>query len=916
MTPIRRQYLDIKRRYPHAIVFFRLGDFYETFDDDAKLVAAELDITLTSKPMGKGLRVPLAGVPYHSIDGHIARLIGKGYKVAICEQMSDAASAKGLVEREVVRVVTPGTVVEGELLDERANNYLVALAPPRTGRKDADPWAAPGAAAGIAYADVSTGEFVAGEVDVAALPGELQRLQPAELLLPEDVPPLDQMKDQTQTVVTAVTPDAYVVEVAEAALRDHFAVASTDAFGLAGQPAAVAAAGALLHYLRENQAAGGPLPQITRLTALRAEGFLTLDATTRRNLELFSSSRDDGRSRDSGRSRHVGGGHSLLGVLDLTKTAMGARLLARRLGQPLAERAALEARLDQVAYFHESAIRRTQARDLLADCPDIERLCGRIVAGLAAPRDLAGLLRGLETAPGLRAFLPQPGSPPAELANDGAAAAVIELAGRLEPCDDVVAAIAAAIDDDPAAGLGQGGVVRPGFSEELDGLRVIATDTKRFLADLEAAERERTGIRSLRIGYNRVFGYYIEVSKPNLELVPEDYVRRQTLVGGERYVTEQLKEYESRILSAGERIAELEKEIFRGVCDQVAAAAGPVLALAAAIAELDVAAALAEAAGRHGYVRPELDGGDRIEIREGRHPVVERTLAEATPAAGSPSAFVPNDTSLSNDGAQIVILTGPNMAGKSTYLRQVALIVLMAQAGSYVPAASAKIGLVDRIFTRVGAQDDLASGQSTFMVEMLETANILHNATPRSLVILDEIGRGTSTYDGMAIARAVVEYLHEHSESAAMTLFATHYHELVALEEALPRVRNENVAVAEEQGRVVFLHKIVPGGADRSYGIHVAELAGLPPSVVERARQVLAALEADVGAPVAAPVASPAAGVGGTATQMPLPSAGSAQGLSPRPQLLEELAALDLDGLTPLEALEKLYELREQAREE
>ena len=874
MTPIRRQYLEIKRRYPHAIVFFRLGDFYETFDDDAQLVARELEITLTSKPMGKGLRVPLAGVPYHAVEGYLSRLIAKGYKVAICEQLGDAATSDGLVEREVVRVITPGTVVEGSLLDERANNYLVALAPaPRRSSNGATPWEDPEATVGLAYADVSTGEFVAGEVAAGALPGELTRLRPAELLLPEGVP----APEGFEATSTPVEDGRLLVEVAEAALREHFAVASSEAFGLVGQPLAVAAAGALLQYLRENQ--GSSLAHITRLQAYRPDGFLLLDAASRRNLELFAGGRMAKRE------------HSLLGVLDLTKAAMGARLLARRLGQPLLDRPALDRRLDQVQHFFESALRRGNVQELLAKMPDLERLCGRVVANVATPRDLVALRLGLELTPGLRDAA----------SDDGAPDAVVDLAARLRPCDDVVAAIAQAIADEPGATLEQGDVVRPGFSEELDSLRVITRDTKRYLAELETHERERTGIRSLRVGYNKVFGYYIEVSKSNISLVPEEYERRQTLVGGERYVTSQLKEYETRILTAHERSAEIEAQVFRQVCAQVAAASGQVLALAAAVAELDVAVALAEAAARYSYVRPELQEGGEIEIRDGRHPVVERTLAEGAPTAVS-SAFVPNDTKLSNDEAQIVILTGPNMAGKSTYLRQVALIALMAQVGSFVPAAAARIGLVDRIFIRVGAQDDLASGQSTFLVEMLETANILHNATPRSLVILDEIGRGTSTYDGMAIARAVVEYLHNKPEVAAKTLFATHYHELVELAGQLPRVRNENVAVAEEEGRVVFLHKIVPGGADQSYGVHVAELAGLPKPVVQRAHDVLAALERAADGRKAA---RRHAGV--PAEQLPLAPA--------RPPLLDDLAALDIDAMTPLEALTKLFEMREAARE-
>jgi DNA mismatch repair protein MutS len=878
LTPIRRQYLDIKRRYPHAIVFFRLGDFYETFDDDAKLVARELEITLTSKPMGKGERVPLAGVPYHALDGYLARLIAKGYKVAICEQLSDPATSKGLVDREVVRVVTPGTVVEGSLLDERANNYVVAVAPPagvrlsrtrgrdnRKGNGHGRHLAADDTQLGLAYADVSTGEFVAGQVAQAALPAELARLRPAELLLPESFEP----PPGVESTVTPLDADWLLPEVAESALRSHFAIASSEAFGLGGQPLAIAAAGALLAYLLENQRSS--LQHVARVQPYLPDGFVAIDAASRRNLELFAGGRDGRRE------------HSLLGVLDLTKTSMGARLVRRRIGQPVVDITVLGARLDQVQHFADSALRRGRAQKLLSKVPDLERLVGRAVAGMISPRDLVGLRGGLELTPELRRAASEEGAP----------AATEELTSRLRPCDDVVAAIAQAIADEPGATLEAGNVVRPGFSQELDSLRAISRDTKRYLAELEAAERQRTTIKSLRVGYNKVFGYYIEVSKPNISLVPADYERRQTLVGGERYVTPQLKEYETRLLTAKERITEIEEQVFRQVCAQVAAASAQVLALAAAVAELDVAVALAEAAARYGYTRPELHDGDAIEIKDGRHPVVERTLSEST--------FVPNDTSLSHE-AQIVILTGPNMAGKSTYLRQVALIALMAQAGSFVPASSARIGLVDRVFTRVGAQDDLASGQSTFLIEMLETANILHNATPRSLVILDEIGRGTSTYDGMAIARAVVEYLHGRADVCAKTLFATHYHELTELAESLPRVRNEHAAVVEEEGRIVFLHKVLAGGADRSYGVHVAELAGLPKPVVDRAREVLAALENGSNHRTAS--RRPA---GVPAEQLSLLA-------PPRSPLLDDLAALDIDAMTPLEALSKLAELREAAR--
>ncbi|HXF50345.1 MAG TPA: DNA mismatch repair protein MutS [Dehalococcoidia bacterium] len=862
-TPIRRQYLDIKRRYPHAIVLFRLGDFYETFDDDAELCARELDITLTSRPMGKNLRVPLAGIPYHALEGYLAKLIAKGYKVAICEQTGDASGSKGLMPREVVRVVTPGTVLEGNLLDERTNNYLAALAPPARRRpKGENPWTDGEAPVGLAYVDVSTGEFVAMEAPANEALAELERLAVAEVVIPEGIP-----APTTRAHVSTFDPYWFGLDVADEGLRRQFGVASLEAFGLRERPLATRAAGAVLAYLREHHLAS--LSHIRNLTVGRPDGAMALDPVVLRHLEVFEAGRD--RRRDG----------SLLATLDFTETPMGSRLLRRRLARPLLDIAAIDRRLDEIQALLDYGLVRARARELLRRMPDLERLVSRVSAGMANPRDLVALRRGLETVPDLR-----------EALEDVPALAARELARRLRPCEDAVAAIAQAISDDPPASLDAGDVVRPGFSQELDSLRLITRDVRRFLAELEAGERQRTGIKSLRVGYNKVFGYYIEVSKANAGLVPEDYERRQTLVNAERYVTPQLRDYESQLLTARERIGELETAIFRQVCAQIAAQAEAILATAAAVAELDVAAALAEAASRYGYCRPVVDDSDVIIIRDGRHPTVERALGDGV--------FVPNDTELSSDGAQIVVITGPNMAGKSTYLRQVALITLMAQCGCFVPAREARIGLVDRIFTRVGAQDDLASGQSTFMVEMLETANILRNATPRSLVVLDEIGRGTSTYDGLAIARAVVEYLHNTPEARARTLFATHYHELVALADALPRVRNATVAVTEENGKVVFLHRIVPGAADRSYGVHVAELAGLPRAVVRRAREVLVALERNgAGAPRRRPA---------PLEELPLfaPPAAS--------PLIEELASLDPDSMTPLEALTKLYELRRKAK--
>jgi DNA mismatch repair protein MutS len=847
-TPIRRQYLEIKRRYPQAIVFFRLGDFYETFDEDARLVAQELEITLTSKPMGKNLRVPLAGVPHHSLQAHLKKLVNRGYKVAICEQMEDPRQARGLVQRDVTRVVTPGTVVEESLLPAASDNYLVALAPGQD------------SLFGLAHVDITTGDFAVAVIPEADLAAEIARLRPAEALLPDGYdPPL-----AIDCPLTPVDRRCFHADEAERLLRQHFRVASLDGFGLRGLTDAVCAAGAVLSYLLDNQRQAAA--NIRDLRLYNPTGFMALDASSRRHLELFATARDNSRKG------------SLIEVIDCTRTAMGSRLLARWLGQPLLDPDAIGARLDRVAHFHADGIRRARVRECLHGIPDIERIAGRIVAGAATARDLAALRQGLEAFPGL-------------LSTSGQGCDDQEAQQTLTASAEAAVLIAAAIQDDPAHVVGEGGVIRDGFSPELDEARALTGDARRAIAELEAAERDRSGIRSLRVAYNRVFGYYIEVSKTNLALVPEDYQRKQTLVGAERFVTPRLKELEERILQARETIGELEASLFQRVCVQLTAMAPQLKQAASMIAEIDVFSALAETASRYGYQRPQVDSGSTIEIRDGRHPVVERAIGDGR--------FVPNDTELDTDEAQIVVLTGPNMAGKSTYLRQVALIVLLAQIGSFVPAASARIGVIDRIFTRIGAQDDLSRGESTFMVEMLETAAILRNATRRSLILFDEVGRGTSTYDGLAIARSVVEYLHARPEQAAKTLFATHYHEMTALASTLRRLRNYSVAVMEQEGSVVFLHRIVPGGADRSYGIHVAELAGMPAPVVQRAREVLATLEAASTRPLArrAP----------PLPQRPLPL------MIPRDGLEAELAALDLDGLTPLQALNKLYELKAKA---
>ncbi len=858
-TPLRRQYLEIKRRYPHAILFFRLGDFYETFDEDAETVARELEITLTSRPAGKDQRVPLAGIPHHALDSYLGKLIARGYKVAICEQTEEPGKGKKIVDRQVVRVVTPGTLVEDNLLQGAANNYLAALVAP-----------AGTAVSGLAYVDVSTGEFACLQAGPDAIAAELHRLSPAELLL-------DRGASAPEGLVATITPLSDVDErSAVASLLAHFGAASLDGLGLAAQPLAAAAAGAVVRYLRENQPHA--LGHIVRISGERSGAHMALDPNTLRNLELFQS-------LTPGAARPASGSPlTLLGVLDHTCTAMGTRLLHRWVGQPLLDITEIQRRQDHVQFFFDSAVRRGRAQALLKKFPDLERVAARI--GTAAggspanttPRDLAGLRRGLETAPPLR-----------EVIEAGPASAVAALTAGLHPCAETAELIRSAIEDDPQGVR----VIRAGFSDELDVLRATARDAREVLAGIEQRERERTGIKSLKIGYNRVFGYYIEVSKANAALVPEDYQRKQTLVGGERYTTAELREHEYRVLHAQERLEELEGQLLRRVCAQVAADIPRILESAAAVARIDAFCSLGEAAARYGYVRPEVDDSDVIQVKDGRHPVVERMLPDGV--------FVPNDIELSSSDAQVIVLTGPNMAGKSTYLRQAALIVLMAQAGSFVPASTARIGVVDRIFSRVGALDDIATGRSTFMVEMLETANILHNATPRSLLILDEIGRGTSTYDGMAIARAVVEFIHNRPDAAARSLFATHYHELTALAAVLPRVRNFNVAVAEENGQVVFLHRILPGGADRSYGVHVAQLAGLPKPVVLRAQELLEELEA-------------ARDGRGTVRRAEAPAAQMSL-FTRDDSLLREVSQLDVDAMTPLEAITKLYELSRRARD-
>lgn len=939
---MRRQYLDFKRRHPDAILFFRLGDFFETFDDDARLVASSLDITLTSRDLGRGDKVPMAGIPAHAAEGYIARLIAQGHRIAVCDQIGSVPE-RGLVKREVVRVITPGTLVEPALLDAASNNYLAAivadLAPDGTLR-----------AAGLAYADISTGQLaataLAGDDVVEGLAAELARLQPAEVLVPrgpEGDPPaalLAVLPERSRPTVRP--PELFRSDTARRTVLAHFRVASLQALGLGlgeagavgpGPSAALPALGALLGYLAETQAAA--LPLLDRVQVYAVQGAMLLDAATRRNLELLQGQRSGAREG------------SLLAVLDHTRTPMGTRLLRQWLTQPLLDLRRLQVRQQAVGELVDSPLRRAELREALRGAGDLERLAARAAQRLIHPRECLGLLRGLQAVPVVRGLLADP-----------ALATLRVEEPTLDPCADVADTIAATLADEPPAVLGEG-TIRAGHSAALDELRALSGDARQWLARLEREERERTGVRSLKIGYNRVFGYYLEVSNAVAagttdhfqrqqtgaatvgELLERlGYQRKQTLTNAERYVTPALKELEVRLTSAQEESLDLERRLYGELVDALAAAAPRLLRTAGALARLDVLAGLAEAAALHNYVRPTLSADGPLAITGGRHPVVERMLpagsfvandtvleAGPTPPAPLPEGkgakyavlASPDDSTDVSSGAtasphspipfreggaggvgsspppQIVILTGPNMAGKSTYLRQVALIALLAQIGSFVPAEEARIGLVDRIFTRVGAQDDIASGHSTFMVEMVETAAILRAATRRSLVILDEVGRGTSTFDGMAIARAVVEYLHDHPRLGARTLFATHYHELAELEATRPRVRAYRMAVLEAGDDVVFQHRVEPGGADRSYGVHVARLAGLPPAVTRRAQELVAALET-------------------RAALADQPAAPDAPSAATHP-VLAELARLDVLGLSPLEALTKLVDLQERARD-
>ncbi len=872
-TPAMRQYARFKKQHPESILLFRMGDFYETFYDDAKTISRVCGLTLTSRSQGEGA-IPLAGFPYHSIDTYLKRLIVAGYKVAVCDQVQDPREAKGVVDRDVTRVVTPGTLTEESLLDARANNFLAAVAvpgrPPKGGTTNRQ--------IGIAWVDLSTGRFLVQEVEPGQLLDELGRIGAAEWLVPDS-----QFRTEDSVIEPlrpalpghwTPRPDwAFDPASGRKALLEQFGVASLEGFGCHSLRAGLGAAGAILDYLQETQR--GSLANITKVEHFRRADYLILDKPTQASLELVETLRT--RQRDA----------TLLGVLDATLTPMGARLFRQMVLYPLRDVARIRRRQDAVAELVAQPLLRDELRAALRSVHDIERIASKIAYRRANPRDLVGLKLSADALPALKARLAA-----------CACAQLADIRANLDTLDDIRDLIDRSIVPDPPTSLTDGGIIRPGYNPKLDEERSVARDGKSWLARFQADEIARTGIESLKVGYNQVFGYYIEVTNANADKVPPHYSRKQTLKNAERYITPELKEWEERIVGADERAKELEYDLFVEVRDQVAAQVLRLQRVGNLVAQVDCFAALAHVAAERGYCAPEVADDLLIHIEDGRHPVLEVSLESGK--------FVPNDLLLDGEANRMAVITGPNMAGKSTYIRQAALLVIMAQMGSFIPAKKAHIGVADRIFTRVGASDELARGQSTFMVEMIETANILNNATPRSLLVLDEVGRGTSTFDGVSIAWAVSEFIHQHVR--ARTLFATHYHELTELALLLDGVKNYNVAVREWKDEIIFLHKIVEGGSDKSYGIHVARLAGIPKPVIERAKVILANLEAASLTPNDKPRFAPSlAEVGANPRELQLSLFGSLHA-----DTIEELKALDTDNLTPLDALAALQRLQRE----
>ena len=877
LTPMMKQYMETKSQYQDCILFYRLGDFYEMFFDDALTASRELEITLTGKNCGQEERAPMCGVPYHAVEGYLNKLVSKGYKVAICEQMEDPKQAKGIVKREVVRIVTPGTNVDTQALDETKNNYIMCIV------YIADRY-------GISVADISTGEYLVTELpDSSRLLDEISRFVPAEIICNEAFymsgMDLDGLKDRFGTTIYSLESWYFDDSLCREKLLEHFHVSGFGGLGLEDYDCGIISAGALLQYLLETQK--NSLSNLTHITPYVTGKYMLLDSATRRNLELCETLREKQKRG------------SLLWVLDKTKTAMGARMLRKYVEQPLIDKKEIVLRLDAVEELKEQAISREEIREYLSPVYDLERLLTKITYGTANPRDLTAFKTSLEMLPPVRYLLEEMQS-----------GLLKEIYQDMDSLEDLCTLLKSAIRDEPPIAMKEGNIIRDGYNEEVDKLRRAKSDGKDWLAKLENEEREKTGIKNLKIKYNKVFGYYLEVTNSYKSMVPDYYTRKQTLANAERYITPELKELEDMILGAEDKLYALEYELYCGVRDQIASQVERIQRTAKAVASLDTLASLALVAERNGYVRPNINEKGVIDIKDGRHPVVERMIPNGT--------FIANDTYLDDKKHRISIITGPNMAGKSTYMRQTALIALMAQIGSFVPALKADIGLSDRIFTRVGASDDLASGQSTFMVEMTEVANILRNATSRSLLILDEIGRGTSTFDGLSIAWAVVEYISDSRLLGAKTLFATHYHELTELEGKISNVNNYCIAVKEKGDDIVFLRKIVKGGADKSYGIQVAKLAGVPDLVIERAKEIVEELSnEDITAKVSEIAAKERTTKKKQKTrrydevdiaQMSLFDTVKDD------DVLEELKNIDVGNMTPIDALNTIYRLQNKLK--
>ncbi len=845
-TPIRRQYLEIKDKHKDSILLFRLGDFYEAFDDDAKLVSRELNISLTTKPMGKDIRVPLAGIPHYVLEKHLATLISKGHRVAICEQTSSVPikgkDGKKLIKREVTRIVTAGTVIEPQLLDSKSNNYLVSFI-------------SDGNKAGIAYADISTGDFSATEIPNSEALTELSRISPAEIILCEN----EEIQDEDlPQFVTKLKKKEFEYKNARKTIFKHFNTKTLKPFGLDKSPLAVSAAGALISYLNHIQA--GNSEQITRLTSYDSHSFMVLDKKTYRSLEIFNSE----------------SGKSLLSIIDDTRTSMGGRLVRNWLRQPSLDATEIYRRQEHVSWFFENKKERENLRELLEQIADLERLSGRARANYITAFEIRNFGLSLQMIPKIKKILQK------DTVRFG------QLLAHLPECREISELIEMSISDElPSQYVEQVGIIKDGFSEELDKLRANLDEGKNYLAELEKREREKTGIKSLRVGFNKVFGYYIEVTKPNLHLVPSHYNRKQTLIPSERFVTLELKEHESMVIHAQERIAELENNLFRQICNEIGSKRQEILLAARTIAYLDVICSFAEIAATNKFTRPTVNDTSLLRIKKGRHPAVESILNEED------KNFVANDSALNgNNAPQIALITGPNASGKSTYLRQVATIILMAQIGSFVPAEEAVVGICDRIFTRIGLYDRIGSGESTFMTEMIETAEILHHTTPKSLILLDELGRGTSTYDGLSVARSVLEFIHNHSKIKSKTLFATHYHELAELESLLPNIENLHFEIIEEGDEINFTYELSKGTALKSYGVYAAKIAGLPKPVIRRATELLKEYEKDI------------------------PTPNNINSSSNMNELEKALSEIDTDSLSPVEALMKLYELKELSKKE